>query len=195
MTAGAGLLALLLLVVVLAIVTGPLRRSAGERAATDGDRAARRRAAEILDLEAAREAKYRELRDAELDHRTGKLSESDYESIRRTLRGEASDILSRLEAARDDSPAAPARSGEREARHDAGEPQDGSAHEGSGELQQGDRVGEQQNREDHGPAVEVALDQRAAAERPRAAAHSEGAGEPGVLAGVHQDQKDQHHGD
>ena len=50
------------------------------------------------DLEAAREAKYREIRDAELDYRTGKLSREDYEAIDRALRAEAIEILNRLEA-------------------------------------------------------------------------------------------------
>ena len=41
---------------------------------------------EQIDLEAARDAKYREIRDAELDHQTGKLSDADYEAIDSTLR-------------------------------------------------------------------------------------------------------------
>jgi hypothetical protein len=57
-------------------------------------------AAEVADLEAAREAKYRELRDAELDYRTGKLSTSDYEAIDRSLRAEAVEILRALDQAR-----------------------------------------------------------------------------------------------
>ena len=36
----------------------------------------------IAELEAARDAKYREIRDAELDLRTGKLSDEDYERDR-----------------------------------------------------------------------------------------------------------------
>ena len=55
---------------------------------------------ELAELEAAREAKYREIRDAELDHRTGKLSDSDYELIDQTLRAEAVEILHRLDQAR-----------------------------------------------------------------------------------------------
>jgi hypothetical protein len=55
----------------------------------------------IADLEAARDAKYREIRDAELDHRTGKLSESDYEAIDRSLRAEAIEILRTLDEARE----------------------------------------------------------------------------------------------
>ena len=59
----------------------------------DGAAAARRRpsdedgrGAERAELEAAREAKYREIRDAELDYRTGKLSEADWRALDRELR-------------------------------------------------------------------------------------------------------------
>jgi cytochrome c-type biogenesis protein CcmF len=48
-------------------------------------------------LETAREAKYREIRDAELDYRTGKLSRADYEAVDATLRAEAVAILDQLE--------------------------------------------------------------------------------------------------
>jgi hypothetical protein len=50
------------------------------------------------ELTAARAAKYREIRDAELDYRTGKLSLEDYRSIDGELRAEAVEILNRLEA-------------------------------------------------------------------------------------------------
>jgi hypothetical protein len=71
------------------LVSAPLRRApAVEEAET-----ARRE-----DLEAAKEAKYREIRDAELDLRTGKLSRADYESIDGALRAEALQILDRLQA-------------------------------------------------------------------------------------------------
>jgi hypothetical protein len=56
---------------------------------------------EVAELEAARDAKYREIRDAELDVRTGKLSDADYNAIDRTLRSEAVDILHRLDDVRD----------------------------------------------------------------------------------------------
>jgi hypothetical protein len=64
-----------------------LRRRLTIRAAASG----------TLALEAAREAKYREIRDAELDYRTGKLSREDYEAIDGALRVEALAILDRLE--------------------------------------------------------------------------------------------------
>jgi hypothetical protein len=50
-------------------------------------------------LEAAREAKYREIRDTELDFRTGKLSQEDYRTIDADLRAEAIEILNELERA------------------------------------------------------------------------------------------------
>lgn len=49
------------------------------------------------DLEAAREAKYREIREAELDRRTGKLDEADWRAIDRQLRAEAVAILHELD--------------------------------------------------------------------------------------------------
>jgi hypothetical protein len=54
-------------------------------------------AARREDLEAAKEAKYREIRDAELDYRTGKLSEEDWRALDRDLRAEAIDLLRRLD--------------------------------------------------------------------------------------------------
>ncbi len=58
----------------------------------------------VAELEAARDAKYREIRDAELDRRTGKLSEGDYEAIDRALRAEAVEILDALDEARERLP-------------------------------------------------------------------------------------------
>lgn len=71
-------------------VTGPLRGSA--RAIDE------RLEAERAELDALKEAKYREIRDAELDYRTGKLSETDWKALDRTLRAEAVEILKRLDA-------------------------------------------------------------------------------------------------
>jgi hypothetical protein len=83
------LLVVVVLAVVVLVVAAPLRRRGGApEAGEDADRA---------ELEAAREAKYREIRDAELDHRTGKLSEADWRSLDRTLRAEAVEILRRLD--------------------------------------------------------------------------------------------------
>jgi hypothetical protein len=49
------------------------------------------------ELVAARAAKYSEIRDAEMDYRTGKLSREDYQAIDGELRAEAVEILDRLE--------------------------------------------------------------------------------------------------
>lgn len=49
------------------------------------------------DLEAAKESKYREIKDAELDHRMGKLSEADWRALDAELRAQAIDILRELD--------------------------------------------------------------------------------------------------
>lgn len=87
---------LLVLVVVAGavyLVTGPLRAARRER--DDGA------AVEVAELEAARDAKYREIHDAELDLRTGKLSEADHEELDLALRAEAVEILHRLDRVRE----------------------------------------------------------------------------------------------
>jgi len=81
---------MVLLGAVVWVVLGPLRPGRGEEEA--GREEARR-----ADLEAAKEAKYREIRDAELDHRTGKLSEADWREQDRRLRAEAVELLRALE--------------------------------------------------------------------------------------------------
>jgi len=60
------------------------------------------RAAEVdalrrADLDAAKVAKYREIRDAALDHSTGKLSDADWKPIDARLRSEAVAILDELD--------------------------------------------------------------------------------------------------
>jgi hypothetical protein len=85
------LLVIVVLALVVLIVSAPLRPGrAQQRDVAE--------AAERAELEAARDAKYREIRDAELDHRTGKLSEADWRTLDRALRAEAVDILRRLDA-------------------------------------------------------------------------------------------------
>ncbi len=90
-----------LLVLVVFVVGAPLRtgaRGLDEDAALESDDAPG--GAERLDeLEAERETKYREIRDCELDYRTGKLSREDYEATDAQLRAEAIAILDRLEGA------------------------------------------------------------------------------------------------
>ena len=82
-------LALVVLVAIVAVVlTLPLRRRGEEE---------RREEIRVAELEAAKEAKYREIRDAELDHQMGKLSREDWHAVDRDLRAEAIDILRELD--------------------------------------------------------------------------------------------------
>ena len=83
-------LVLILVAVAVLAISAPLR--AGRR--VERDVAGR---ADRADLEAARDAKYAEIRDAEMDYRTGKLSESDWRAMDRQLRREAVDVLHRLD--------------------------------------------------------------------------------------------------
>ena len=53
--------------------------------------------------EAGKEAKYREIRDAQLDHAAGKLSDQDFERLDAELRGEAIAILEELDRAKPSS--------------------------------------------------------------------------------------------
>jgi hypothetical protein len=82
------LLVLAVLAAAVAVIMGPLRGGPQRETAA---------AAERDELEAARDAKYREIRDAELDWRTGKLSREDYRALDRQLRGEAVGILRKLD--------------------------------------------------------------------------------------------------
>ena len=82
---------------VVAFVLAPVRRAAASPTPVAGEDQAHE--TELADLEAAREAKYRELRDADLDHRTGKLSDADYEELDRALRGEAIAIMHDIDRA------------------------------------------------------------------------------------------------
>ena len=89
-------LALVVLVLIVAAVLSlPLRRRGEEE---------RREETRLAELEAAKEAKYREIRDAELDHQMGKLSREDWRSVDRDLRGEAIEILRQLDRLEGRSP-------------------------------------------------------------------------------------------
>jgi hypothetical protein len=85
-----GLALILLAAVVAAVVLGPLK--------TRGE-PERREQSRIEELEAAKEAKYREIRDAELDREMGKLSREDWRAVDRELRAEAIEILQALDRA------------------------------------------------------------------------------------------------
>jgi len=84
-------LVFVVLVVAVAVVAAPLRRGRVEALAT-------REQTQREELEAAKEAKYLEIRDAEMDFAMGKLSERDYRELDRQLRAEAVEILRELDA-------------------------------------------------------------------------------------------------
>jgi hypothetical protein len=83
----------ILLGTVVVIVASPLRR-AGNRSRS-GEPSAR------AAIETARDVKYGEILDAELDFLTGKLSERDYREVDGRLRAEAGELLDRLDTARE----------------------------------------------------------------------------------------------
>lgn len=90
---------LVILLVVVFVITAPLRRPPGGPDTAEPQREPQA-SPEELELEAARDAKYREIRDAELDHQTGKLSDPDFQAIDSVLRAEAIEILRRLDSVR-----------------------------------------------------------------------------------------------
>jgi hypothetical protein len=90
---------LAVLAVVVVIVGWPLRAHRIAARAGGASEAEPQAQPELADLEAARDAKYREIRDAELDHRTGKLSDADYEELDSSLRAEAIEILHGIDRA------------------------------------------------------------------------------------------------
>jgi hypothetical protein len=89
------LLAVAIVVLVAWFVTAPLRG----RVAEVSDESTYREA-ELADLDARKEAKYRQIRDAETDHAAGKLSDEDFKRLDRELRGEAIAILKKIDRLR-----------------------------------------------------------------------------------------------
>jgi hypothetical protein len=91
------LLAVAIVTLVAWFVTAPLRRGLTEHPDNPAE-------AELADLEARKEAKYRQIRDAESDHASGKLSDEDFKRLDRELRGEAVAILKKLDRLRPSAP-------------------------------------------------------------------------------------------
>jgi flagellar biosynthesis/type III secretory pathway M-ring protein FliF/YscJ len=114
------LLALLLILVIAWFVTAPLRHAQGESAADDD--AAPLEDPAIAELEARKEAKYREIRDAELDREQGKLSEADWRRQDAELRRDAIEILKELDEARKKGEAQDERGERRAALREGGGP-------------------------------------------------------------------------
>jgi L-cysteine desulfidase len=89
MTLALSLIALASLVAI--VVSTPLGRTAAAGAASDDRRA---------ELEAAKEAKYREIRDARLDFKLGKVSAADHEATEGELQSQALAIVQELDELR-----------------------------------------------------------------------------------------------
>jgi hypothetical protein len=87
------LIAIVIVVLVAAWVSVPLRRTPEE------ERAERLEDPVQAELEARKQAKYREIRDTELDHAQGKLSDEEFEQQNAELRAEAVEILKEIDAA------------------------------------------------------------------------------------------------
>lgn len=68
-----------------AVLSAPLRNRHEDTRDARDDR--------LEELEARKQAKYREIRDAEMDFETGKLSPADHRRLDRQLRAEAMEIL------------------------------------------------------------------------------------------------------
>jgi hypothetical protein len=85
-------LALILVAALAWFVARPLLPGFGRGVETEDPR--------IADLEARKEAKYREIRDAELDREQGKLSKADWARADAELRREAIEILKELDRVR-----------------------------------------------------------------------------------------------
>lgn len=83
------LVALLVVLAVVAAVVAMLSTPLRRRTAGPHDEGADR----LAELEARKEAKYQEIRDAEMDFQTGKLSVDDHKALDRQLRAEAMEVL------------------------------------------------------------------------------------------------------
>ena len=90
-----GLALILLAALVAAVLARPLMRPGHEE---------RLENSRLEELRAAKEAKYREIKDAELDREMGKLSQDDWRAVDRDLRGEAIEILRELDRLEGRSP-------------------------------------------------------------------------------------------
>ena len=95
-------LALLIVALVVWFVSVPLRRTKEEEAAATK----RVEDPRVAELEARKEAKYREIRDAELDREQGKLSQQDWSRQDAELRRDAVQILKELDEAKANAEAA-----------------------------------------------------------------------------------------
>lgn len=87
------LIALLIVAAVALFVLVPFREDGEGAVATDDP--------VLADLEARKQAKYREIRDTQLDRAQGKLAEAEFRRQEAELKAEAIDLLKRIDARRE----------------------------------------------------------------------------------------------
>ncbi len=87
------LLVLAVVVLFIAVAAFVARPLLSERDGADAEAAG----AQLADLEARKQLRYREIRDVEVDFRSGKLSEADYKKVDAELRAEAIEILKEID--------------------------------------------------------------------------------------------------
>jgi predicted Holliday junction resolvase-like endonuclease len=92
------LLAVVMIVAVVAFLAWPVLHGIDERVID----------AERRELEDAKQAKYREIKDAELDRKAGRMTEEQWQQTDRELRREAMQILREIDTLGAERPAAPA---------------------------------------------------------------------------------------
>ena len=91
------LIAAVLVCALVWFASAPLRSGGGDGAPVAGAEAGED--PDVAELQALKEAKYRQIRDAELDREQGKLSQEDWRAADAELRREAIEILKRLDRA------------------------------------------------------------------------------------------------
>jgi hypothetical protein len=89
------LIAVVIIAALVAFVSVPLRRSPTATEAPDS---------RLVELEARKQAKYAEIRDTQLDHASGKLSEEDFERQDAELRSDAIAILKEIDKTKSSVP-------------------------------------------------------------------------------------------
>lgn len=90
------LVAIFLLAAFAFLVTRPLRPRVGTAEPTAAELSTEEMRARLAELEARRRARYQEIRDAQSDRASGKLSEQDFERLDAEMRSEAVQVLDEI---------------------------------------------------------------------------------------------------
>lgn len=102
--------AAILFLCLIVLITIPLRREPEDPAAAKASLDREDLRAELAELEARKEARYREIRDAEGDHAAGKIDRADFERLNGELRSEAAEVLEQIDRVRSELGLSAARS-------------------------------------------------------------------------------------